>query len=187
MQTPDQFYVARDERAKRHTCTQTCRYVTNIFCKVLKRLFLFHQKDKLMTSRRPLGPSALNSDIQTQNYALKTRITNSWDVTPCILAYRYQRLGATKCIYLQRKNGSVTPCSPLEVHRRFGRTYFFQLHNLKVCLLLAGHLLGLFYDPEDGDNKHLRNVVNFYLTTCGYISGDRNFYSHRCENPKSNI
>jgi hypothetical protein len=48
----------------------------------------------------------------------------------------------------------MTPCSPLKVNRRFGGTY---LRALLATCFQAGMLLGLFFDPENGD-MFLRNV-----------------------------
>jgi hypothetical protein len=54
------------------------------------------------------------------------------------------------------------------------------------CLLQAEFLLGLLFDPEDGDHMSLQNVVDFHRTTRHYISEDRTLNSHHCENIKSN-
>jgi hypothetical protein len=62
----------------------------------------------------------------------------------------------------------VMKCSPVEIHDRFGGTYCLPLQNRRVsqqrvggfvcCLLLAGYVLGLLFDPEDGDSTFPRNV-----------------------------
>jgi hypothetical protein len=46
----------------------------------------------------------------------------------------------------------VTPCSPVEVYRS--------------CIL---PLLDLFFEPEDGGNKFLRNVMKFHRSTRRHI------------------
>jgi hypothetical protein len=47
----------------------------------------------------------------------------------------------------------IRPCSPLKVKRRFGGTCG------SACRLLhAGFLLGLLFDPEDGEDIFLQNV-----------------------------
>jgi hypothetical protein len=58
----------------------------------------------------------------------------------------------------------VIPCSLVEARQYFGRTYSLQLKSQivgqtnhqaaasELCLLLAGGLLGLLFDPEDGGN-----------------------------------
>jgi hypothetical protein len=52
----------------------------------------------------------------------------------------------------------ITPCSPLEVNRRFGGTYRLHLQALLAICFHTGFLLGLFFNPEDSGNKFLRNV-----------------------------
>jgi hypothetical protein len=53
-------------------------------------------------------------------------------------------------------------CSLMKINRRFGGTYrlFFQGRRVSQasCLLHAGLLRDIFFDPEDGDNQFLRNV-----------------------------
>jgi hypothetical protein len=48
----------------------------------------------------------------------------------------------------------ITPCGPLKVNRRFGE-------NVACHLLHAGFLLGLFFDPEDGDKMDFRLLLLF--------------------------
>jgi hypothetical protein len=50
----------------------------------------------------------------------------------------------------------VTPCTPLKINRHFGET----CHSA-WCLLYAGFLFGLFFDPEDGGNIFLAEVDRF--------------------------
>jgi hypothetical protein len=54
----------------------------------------------------------------------------------------------------------VTPCSLVEVYRRFGRTYCLHLQNLKVSQASRKQrlLAGLIYDRDNGDGTLLRNV-----------------------------
>jgi hypothetical protein len=59
----------------------------------------------------------------------------------------------------------ITPCSSLNVNRRFGGTY--SLHSqcgkhLATCFH-AGFLCGLFFDREDGDDMFLQTVL--FITT----------------------
>lgn len=53
--------------------------------------------------------------------------------------------------------------------------------------LLVSRLLGLLFEPENGDSALLRNVGNFYPSTCRYIPGDNAVHSHCRENSKSNM
>jgi hypothetical protein len=58
---------------------------------------------------------------------------------------------------------NITPCNPIKVNRRSRRTYGLHLQGQKVNYARNHHeagrfLLGLFFDPEDGDDLFLRNV-----------------------------
>jgi hypothetical protein len=60
----------------------------------------------------------------------------------------------------------IAPCSPLKVNLRFGGTYHPHLHGRRINLARkvaicfhAGFFLGLSFDPEDGGDMFLRNVV----------------------------
>jgi hypothetical protein len=59
----------------------------------------------------------------------------------------------------------VTPCSPVEIHRRFGGPYFLHLHGRRLSLLLACFLLALLFDHDDGGNTFLR-IVGGVLPDC---------------------
>jgi hypothetical protein len=48
-------------------------------------------------------------------------------------------------------------------------------------------LLVACFEPENGDSALLRNVGNFYPSTCRYIPGDNAVDSHCCENSRSNM
>jgi hypothetical protein len=54
----------------------------------------------------------------------------------------------------------ITPCIPLKANRRFGGTCCLHLQNQRIsyacCLLYAGILIGLFYDPKDEGGMFLR-------------------------------
>jgi hypothetical protein len=61
----------------------------------------------------------------------------------------------------------LTPCNPLKVSRRFRGTCRLHLQRRRISQTRnqrgagskqAGLLLGLFFDPEDGDEMFLRNV-----------------------------
>jgi hypothetical protein len=52
----------------------------------------------------------------------------------------------------------------------------------KQSLPLATCLLGLFFDPEEGDGKILRNVSNFYLTKQHHTPENCTLYGYRSEN-----
>jgi hypothetical protein len=51
----------------------------------------------------------------------------------------------------------ITPCSPLKVNQSFGGTYHLNLQGLATCFH-SGFLIGVFFDPEDGDDMFLRNI-----------------------------
>jgi hypothetical protein len=82
----------------------------------------------------------------------------------------------------------VAPCSPLECHRRFGRTYCLHLQGRSLSQartrrkprqrhlpLIHGYLIGLLLDPEDEDSTFLRNVGGLLLDYTVLHS------SHHCE------
>jgi hypothetical protein len=47
---------------------------------------------------------------------------------------------------------------PVKGNRRFGGTYRLHLYGAGVTCFHANILLGLFFEPETGDNMFLRNV-----------------------------
>jgi hypothetical protein len=51
----------------------------------------------------------------------------------------------------------ITQCSAIEIHRLFGGTFYLHLQG-SYRLLLAGVLLGLLFDREDGGNTSLPHV-----------------------------
>jgi hypothetical protein len=53
---------------------------------------------------------------------------------------------------------AVMPRSPVEVQRHFGEAHHFHLQCRSKALIIAGFLLGLFFDPEDGDIMFFRQV-----------------------------
>jgi hypothetical protein len=79
----------------------------------------------------------------------------------------------------------ITPCSPLKGNRRFGGTCLHlqgRIISRSAALLAtcfhAGPLLGLFFDPEDGDDMFLRNVC--WISTDYTASYPRRYNSSYC-------
>jgi hypothetical protein len=61
----------------------------------------------------------------------------------------------------------ITPCSPLELNRRFGGTCR-QGKNQRKRRWQACFFLGLFFGHEDGEVMFFRNVINFERTIRRY-------------------
>jgi hypothetical protein len=61
----------------------------------------------------------------------------------------------------------ISPCGPVDVHLCFGGTYCLLLLGISGSLLLAGYLLGLFFDPEDGGSMFLQDVREFIPANTG--------------------
>lgn len=84
---------------------------------------------------------------------------------------------------------NVTPYNVV-VHECFGGSYCFYLQGQIVgsafFLHLAGWLLGLLYDPDDGESMLLRKFVKLYQTTRCHIARYNIRHSCRCENLISN-
>jgi hypothetical protein len=82
----------------------------------------------------------------------------------------------------------ITPYSPLNVNQCFGGTCrtnhlgrrISQARNLKETN--ACHLLGLFFDPDDGGDTLLRNVRWLSTDYTSLYPEDRTLHKHRCEN-----
>lgn len=82
----------------------------------------------------------------------------------------------------------VTPCSLLKDNQHFGGTCHLHLHGRMISLarnqheagstqstcywLHAGFLLGFSFDPEDGDDMFLQNIIHFQCTTTSYVPED---------------
>jgi hypothetical protein len=78
---------------------------------------------------------------------------------------------------LKRKRSSVfwdiTPCSPLEVNRRFGGILRFHLQGRILSQARNQHKVGSKQERWNGD---------FQWTSWRYIPEDRNLHNLRCEN-----
>jgi hypothetical protein len=61
------------------------------------------------------------------------------------------------------------------------------LQGSACCFLVAGYLLGVLADPEDGGSTFFPNAVEFYEITRHHIPEDNSLHSHHCEVLKSNI
>jgi hypothetical protein len=80
---------------------------------------------------------------------------------------------------------AVAPCSPLKVNRRFGRTYSLHLQgrwisrarNQRESKWQAEILLGLFFDPEDGDDDMFIRNVGWLSTDCTALYTKRQYSS----------
>jgi hypothetical protein len=85
----------------------------------------------------------------------------------------------------------ITPCSPLNVNRRFGGTYRLHLQDRKNKLsksfVHAGFLLGLFSTLKMEAICSSETSVDVQRTTRRYIPEDSTLHDHRCENLKSNM
>jgi hypothetical protein len=61
----------------------------------------------------------------------------------------------------------------------------FKSSRISACKQLTRRKFGLFFEPEDGGDMFLRNVVDFRCTTRRYIPQDSTLHNHRCENLRS--
>jgi hypothetical protein len=104
-----------------------------------------------------------------------TSMTSRWAVCPkyetqigkTLLSSDIQTCHLRRAIFLY-----VTPFSPIEIYRCFGETSCRHLQGRRVSqasnqpareryawhFILAGYLLGLLFDPEDGSNTFFRGV-----------------------------
>jgi hypothetical protein len=84
---------------------------------------------------------------------ITVKIIIVWDITLCNSAEIYKYFAGTHCFQLPGRRISQ-PSKPVRVKQQ-----------AELYLLLAGRLLGLFVDPEDGGYMFSETSVNFYMTT----------------------
>jgi hypothetical protein len=125
-----------------------------------------------------------------------------WDVMTCTPLDVYRRFGWTWCLHLQggrvnrvsqasratfkiltavtMKNRhtlfwNVTPCSLVEVQRRFVGVHYLHLQGSSKQISLSACLLSILFYPEDGDSRFIRNVPKCLLEYT--TSHPRSWYS----------
>jgi hypothetical protein len=87
--------------------------------------------------------SLFNDALSIKNmYCWKTMVFQ--DMTKCSQLFNYRCFGGTYCLHLQGSSGTLLTIHPTTLHQILGDH--------------AGCLLGLLFDPEDGDNVFLQNI-----------------------------
>jgi hypothetical protein len=68
----------------------------------------------------------------------------------------------------------IMPCGPLKVNQHFREICRLYLQGSKHCLVHDGFLLGLLFNPEDGEdrtlhNHHCENLKSYIITSVLFI------------------
>jgi hypothetical protein len=118
----------------------------------------------------------------------------SWDVTPCSLLENYQSFGRTyTASHPIRPQSSHLPPSEQSHYSALDPIQISPAHPLTLYVLklyftlLVARMNGLLFGPEDGGSEFLRNVKDFYQTTCHHIPEDSNLHIHHCDSLRSHI